>query len=546
MTGPVLPAWSRSARWLLLVCALALAAACATLPPVPASQAASSAIADFEASPLAAVAAAQTPADGRSGFLLQPYGPNALATRLVLARRATRSLDVQYYLLRADHTGLALMRALRDAAARGVRVRLLVDDFYTAGEDATLLALAQLPQVEVRLFNPFPAAREQTWTRFLAAAFDFGRVNRRMHNKLFIADNVAAVAGGRNMADEYVMNAEGANFIDMDVFATGPVVRDLSDAFDHYWNSGVVYDVRSVARSASTPAALLDAFERRSAAARPPQAVEIPPDGRIVRPDTGEPMQLSADMVAMMNLPFALERGTLQPLLAARAQVLFDPLSKTLGWNEQQDSLDGTVTQAVVRWMHQARKRIKIVSPYFIPSDASVQALAYARRSGVDVVLVTNSLASTDEPFVYFAYWSRLKALLRAGVQVLELSPSLSVERHRMGLFGHRQGALHMKNAVVDNREVFLGSLNLDPRSAKLNTELGLIIHSEEMAAQLNAFADDGSWYRLRLAAETDEIEWLRAEAAGGETVFRVPPETTGWQRLKLQLLGPFVPEKVL
>jgi putative cardiolipin synthase len=367
-----------------------------------------------------------------------------------------------------------------------------------------------------------------------------------MHNKLFVVDNVAAVAGGRNMADEYVMNAEGANFIDMDVFATGPVVRALSAEFDHYWNASAVYDVRTVARSSNDPVALLDDFERRSAAAKPPEAAEIPLDGHTSRPDVAEPTQLSPDLVAMLNLPFDLERGTLGPLLPAHARVLFDPLTKTAGWNEQQDSLDGTVTQGVVRWLNTARQRIKMVSPYFIPSDASVEKLAYAKRNGVDVVLITNSLASTDEPFVYFAYWSRLKALIDAGVRVEELSPTLSVQRHRLGLFGQRQGALHMKNAVIDDREVFLGSMNLDPRSAKLNTELGLIIESPEMAAQLNAFADNGSWYRLRKSAESGDIEWVRDDGAGKEIVFRVPPETTAWQRLKLQLLGPLIPEKDL
>jgi putative cardiolipin synthase len=541
----MLQALSRIAGMLIAACAAVIATGCATLPDAG-GQPATSAIADFDSTPLAALVAARTPTDGLSGFMLQPYGPNSLATRLVLARLATRSIDVQYYLLRADDTGLALMRALRDAAVRGVRVRLLVDDYYTAGEDNTLLALSQLPNLEVRLFNPFPAAREQTWTRFVASAFDFSRVNRRMHNKLFVADNVAAVAGGRNMADEYVMNAEGANFIDMDVFATGPVVRVLSDEFDHYWNAAVVYDVRRIARSSSEPAALLDDFERRSAAARPPEPAEIPPDGHVPHPAAGEPAQLSPDVVAMLNLPFDLERGRLGPLLPARARVLFDPLTKTTGWNERQDSLEGTVTQGVVRWLNTAQRRIKMVSPYFIPSDASIERLAYAKRKGLDVVLITNSLASTDEPFVYFAYWSRIKALLDAGVRIEELSPSLSVQRHRMGLFGQSQGALHMKNAVVDEREVFLGSMNLDPRSAKLNTELGLIIESEEMAAQLNAFADNGSWYRLRRSAKSGDIEWVRDDDAGGEIVLSVPPETTGWQRLKLQLLGPFVPEKDL
>jgi len=270
------PSLRRAAQWIAALCLLGLQA-CASLPP-PVEQPRSTAIADAASTPLAAMLAPRTPSDGRSAFMLQPYGPNALATRLVLAGLATRSLDVQYYLLRDDDTGLALMRALRDAAQRGVRVRLLVDDFYTAGEDDTLLALAAVPNLEVRLFNPFPAARGATWTRFAASAFDFSRVNRRMHNKLFVADNVAAVAGGRNMADEYVMNAQGANFIDLDVFAAGPIVRELSAQFDHYWNSAVVYDVRRIATTRASRADLLAAFERRSAAARPPEAAQIPDD----------------------------------------------------------------------------------------------------------------------------------------------------------------------------------------------------------------------------------------------------------------------------
>ena len=533
----------RRRTWLAgIVLWIAALPGCAVLPP-PQAHVPTFAVADIGRTPLAALVAPRTPADGRSAFELQPYGPNALATRLALARLATRSLDVQYYLLRDDNTGLALMGALLDAAARGVRVRLLVDDFYTAGEDDTLLALAQVPHVEVRLFNPFPAARGRTWTRFLASAFDFDRVNRRMHNKLFVADNVAAVAGGRNMADEYVMNAAISNFIDMDVFAVGPVVRELSAAFDHYWNSAVVVDVRDIAHGSAEPGTLLRTFERRRSAAAPPVPSEIPADGHVSHPDPGEPTQLSPDVAAMLDLPFQLERGAIGPLLPARARVLVDPLTKTTGWNEAQDSLQGTVTEGVVRWLNTADHSIKMVSPYFIPSEASVERLAYARRNGLEVTLATNSLASTDEPFVYFAYWRRMGALLDAGVRVEELSPTYSVERKRMGLLRNGRGALHMKNAIVDDREVFLGSMNLDPRSAKLNTELGIIIESPEMAAQLNAFADIGSWYTLRRAPQGGRIEWVHDAGGADETVLDVPPETTAWQRFKLRVLGPFVPE---
>lgn len=538
-----------TACWRAPVAALALVfsmlmSACSTLPP-PVSDRPVTAIADFSNTPLDAITRRVLPedrSDDRSGFQLLPYGPTSFATRIELAKLATRSLDVQYYLLAADNTGRALMRELRDAAQRGVRVRLLVDDLYTTGEDDLLLALASYPNVQVRLFNPFPGGRGSDVTRFISSGLEFGRVNRRMHNKLFVADNVAAVAGGRNMADEYVMNAAGSNFIDMDVFAAGPVVRQLSDEFDHYWNSTVVYPVGRIASSALTPEQLRQNFERLTAAARPPQAPRIPLDGRIANPVEGEPSLLPQEMVPMLNLPFELAEARLSPLLWARARVLFDPLSKTEGLNERENSIKGTVTEGVIRWFRTSRSSIKMVSPYFVPSDAAVASLAEAQAAGIKVELVTNSLASTDEPWVYVGYWPHIHELLKSGVAIYELSPTLSVKRGKLGIFGHRTGALHMKNGIVDHKEVFLGSMNLDPRSARLNTELGLIIESPQMARQLDSFADAGSAYRLRLDASGRDIEWVEDNEDGTQTAYDVPPETTAWQRLKLRLIAPFIP----
>ncbi|MET3478903.1 phospholipase D family protein [Variovorax atrisoli] len=538
-----------TACWRAPVAALALVfsmlmSACSTLPP-PVSDRPVTAIADFSNTPLDAITRRVLPedrSDDRSGFQLLPYGPTSFATRIELAKLATRSLDVQYYLLAADNTGRALMRELRDAAQRGVRVRLLVDDLYTTGEDDLLLALASYPNVQVRLFNPFPGGRGSDVTRFISSGLEFGRVNRRMHNKLFVADNVAAVAGGRNMADEYVMNAAGSNFIDMDVFAAGPVVRQLSDEFDHYWNSTVVYPVGRIASSALTPEQLRQNFDRLTAAARPPQAPRIPLDGRIANPVEGEPALLPQEMVPMLNLPFELAEARLSPLLWARARVLFDPLSKTEGLNERENSIKGTVTEGVIRWFRTSRSSIKMVSPYFVPSDAAVASLAEAQAAGIKVELVTNSLASTDEPWVYVGYWPHIHELLKSGVAIYELSPTLSVKRGKLGIFGHRTGALHMKNGIVDHKEVFLGSMNLDPRSARLNTELGLIIESPQMARQLDSFADAGSAYRLRLDASGRDIEWVEDNEDGTQTAYDVPPETTAWQRLKLRLIAPFIP----
>ena len=535
-------------RIALPLCITAALGACAGLPSLP-RPAATAAIVDYAQTPLAAITQKVLPAapgDDRSGFRLQPYGPNSFATRIELTRLATRSVDVQYYLLQGDNTGRALMRALRDAAARGVRVRLLIDDLYTAGEDELLLGLASYPNVEVRLFNPFPAGRGSDVTRYIRSGFDFARVNRRMHNKLFIADNVAAVAGGRNMADEYVTNAAGSNFIDMDTFVAGPMVRDLSHAFDVYWNSEVVFPVQSIARSDATRVQLQQAFERDTGSAAPPRASEIPVDGRPRDPTDGEPSLLPLELVPMLNLPFELARGTLSPLLLAKARVVFDPVTKTEGFNETHHSIKGTVIEAVIGWFMTAHNNIKMVSPYFVPSDSAVASLVGARRAGLGVELITNSLASTDEAWVYVGYEAHVKTLLQAGVKVWELSPSLSVKRHKLGIFGSRTGALHMKNAIVDHKEVFLGSMNLDPRSAELNTELGMIIDSAEMARQLDDFGDAGSSYELRLSTDGQKVEWLEKNEDGTQVVYDVPPETTTWQLLWLRLIGPFIPEKEL
>jgi putative cardiolipin synthase len=273
--------------------------------------------------------------------------------------------------------------------------------------------------------------------------------------------------------------------------------------------------------------------------------VHLAPDGSYGRdqrlPDDAPPGPLTPELVPMLNLPFELAAGSLSPLLWANARVLFDPLTKTAGLNENGNSIKGTVTEGVVGWLHTAHRSIKIVTPYFVPGDSGVKALAEARKVGLEIELVTNSLASTDVPFSYVSYWSHMKELLRSGVEIREISPTLSVKRHRLGVFGNRRGSLHTKNAIVDHNQVFLGSMNLDQRSARLNTEIGLIIDSPEMAAQLEGFADAGSAYRLRLNADGD-IEWVESDG-GKEVVFAVPPETSVWQRFTLTVLGPLLPE---
>ena len=229
---------------------------------------------------LGRIALASTPDPALSGFRLMSWSEQSFATRLALAARARRSLDVQYYVFDDDGTGRVLMRALRDAAARGVRVRLLLDDLYTGGNDPLLLGLAAHPNVEVRLFNPFMVRHESVGARVAASLFDFGRLNHRMHNKLLIADGTMAVAGGRNIGDEYFMAHQGANYIDLDVFAVGAVLPTLAGLFDQYWNSEHVFPLEAIVPPSEPAEARRRRFEQATLAARGPPLP--PPDAKDV------------------------------------------------------------------------------------------------------------------------------------------------------------------------------------------------------------------------------------------------------------------------
>lgn len=267
----------RGLRRLVLTSFLAALGACTTLPHVNRAASASQAVPISEDTALGRMASGLGAAPDQSGFRLMPLGSYSLDTRVELARRAQVSLDVQYYHIETDESGRWFLRALRDAAARGVRVRLLVDDFHTSGSDELFLSLAAHPNVEVRLFNPFCCLRSKgPLTRFAASIGDLKRVNHRMHNKLFIADGAMAVIGGRNVANEYFLrNTMGKNFIDVNAFVVGWVVPPLQALFDRYWNADAVYPLGSVIRSSVPAAELRQKFEHWTGPGRTPAASRI-------------------------------------------------------------------------------------------------------------------------------------------------------------------------------------------------------------------------------------------------------------------------------
>jgi cardiolipin synthase C len=487
---------------------------------------------------LGRIARASAPDPTRSGFRLLSWSAQSLQARIELVRRAQVSLDVQYYVIHDDETGRHLLRALRDAAQRGVRVRLLVDDLYTAGTDPLLLGLAAHPNAEVRLFNPFPMGRDSLGARLTASLFDLGRVNHRMHNKLLIADGAMAVAGGRNIGNEYFMVSGLANYIDLDAFAVGPIVTQLAALFDQYWNSDIVFPVRSIAVPEGTDAEQRARFDALTDPARGAPPAPAP--------------RYAKDISEQRNVEEELAEGRLD-LHWAEAEAFADSPDKVLRHSRRaatDRSEQKTVRQGLMRELLRSRREVLVSSPYFVPNAEVIEDIREGRLWGLQITIVTNSLASTDEPLVHAGYQRYRHAMLDLGVQLYEVVPSQVSRSKNLGTFGQSVGRFHAKAAAIDGEVLFIGSLNFDPRSDKLNTELGLFVRSPALAAQLMYLGNlvtSQAAYRVRLAKDKSSLEWVLPNPDGGaETVLTSEPDTGFFERLWLQLIGPLVPEDVL
>ena len=517
-----------------LAAAMALAAGCAALPQ-GVQKTASHALPATDDSALGRIASASTRDPALSGFRLLSWSAQAFGTRIELAERAQRSLDVQYYVLDDDATGRMLLRALRDAAQRGVRVRLLLDDLYTGGNDPLLLGLAAYPNVEVRLFNPFPSRADSMTARFAASLFDLGRLNHRMHNKLFIADGAMAIAGGRNIGDEYFMVHEGANYIDLDVFAIGALLPRLGALFDQYWNSEHVYPLQSIAGNGDSQAQRQRHFE----AATLPQAGKGP----------APPPPGSKDLLGNRDLGEEMRAGKLD-LIWAAAEAFADSPDKVVNHTPRRlaaaGPADPTVRKSLMSALLLARHDVLISSPYMVPDRSVMEDITEARLWGLPVItIITNSLASTDEPFVHAGYQRYRSEMLDQGVKVYEVAPSRIQRSANLGSFGQSIGRFHAKAAAIDGELMFIGSLNFDPRSEKHNTELGLLIRSPELTGQLLKLAEvvmSEAAFRVRLAKDGRGLEW-QIRTPQGEQVYTDEPDTSWWRRTFLRLVGPLVPE---
>jgi cardiolipin synthase C len=475
---------------------------------------------------------------GLSGFRLLPLGTHSLDARLQLVQRAQTSLDLQYYHFADDSTGRALLRALRDAAARGVRVRVLIDDLYTGGADALWLGFAAHAGVQVRLFNPFTSARASGPAgRFAAAPWSWGRINHRMHNKLFIADGAWALFGGRNIADIYYLKLDADNFIDIDALAAGAVLPAMQADFDRYWNAPTAYPLAAIVKApagakadAGDVPALRAAFDALTEPTRAELAMpaQLAPKDVLGQPPVGQ--QLDEPWIA---------------LVPGRAQVLSDHPEKPFQGGPGGELMNSSVTFSVYQAMMGAQREVMASSPYFVPGRAGLTLIADLRARGVEVRVLTNSLASTDEPFVHLAYARYREALLGAGVQLFELSQQRVKDNMRMFLFGSSLGRLHAKTVVVDEHVAYIGSMNLDPRSATLNTEFGALIDSPALARQVKTLIDIDrlhSAYALRLAPDGSCCEWVIPDS-DGRLVLDREPDSRWWMRWLGSLLQPLAPE---
>ena len=483
-------------------------------------------------SSLVKIAEASTPSPELTGVRLMPHAAYALDARIELIRRAQYSLDLQYYFIANDRTGRLLMRNLRDAAQRGVRVRLLVDDLYTFGGDSMFNGLAAFPNVEVRLFNPFCCGRNGLMSKYMASLLDFRRLNHRMHNKLFIADGAMAVAGGRNIADEYFARSMSGNFVDMDAFIVGAVVPKLEKIFDAYWNSPHAYPVAQIIVTDRTREQLQEDFNR------------LVDDGDQMLEVKKQP----SDILGYGPITDDLRAGRLD-LEWAKANAFADSPDKVSAVTAD-EARSMSVTMNVFDLVTAARTEVVLSSPYFVPGTTGAQAFIDLCKRDVKVMILTNSLASNDEPSVYAGYQRYRPELLRAGVDLYELSASrvLLDERLDVAVPGTSLGRLHAKTAVIDRTMVFIGSMNLDPRSESINTELGVIISSPALAREVVHVIDIStlrSAYRLQLGADGRSLEWVTTDP-DGNVVRNVEPDTTFLLRLQTMMFSPFIPEQEL
>jgi len=460
-----------------------------------------------------AYAAAEENHPGQSGFRLLNNGVSALLTRAALIDAAERSIDLQYYIFDADDTGLFLLDRLLAAADRGVRVRMILDDYLIGFDDATLARIDAHPNVQLRIFNPYPDRR---WPRSLQMMRHMDKLGRRMHNKIFVVDSQMGVIGGRNISNHYFEGQGDSNFRDADLLATGPVMRQAAGIFDAFWNSPIVVPVEAFgAAPALTEESVLLAWRAKTAEYGPRTEYQRRQAEFRQRVLSGEGL-IWAPARAVGEPPIRQAEGAAKP------------------------SSEIARTHAIAR--QNAAKEIIFAVAYFVPGQRGVEVLSQTAARGVRVRVLTNALAATDVVAVHSGYAPYREALLSAGIELYEYRP----EAPRPSPLGHRlrtgssASALHAKVAVYDRKTLWVGSANFDPRSRRLNTEAGMLIDSEALSAKIleTLERDLGPTHSWRLAlnpaaAQGERITW-HGERGGQPWQSTSEPDASMWRRLQV------------
>ncbi len=453
------------------------------------------------------------------GFVLLSSGLDAFVARAVLAEVAQRSLDVQYYLYHNDLVGKLFTGFLWQAAERGVRVRLLIDDMGMGGRDAGIIALDSHPNIELRIFNPFDRDIGRS-TQFVTG---LGSVTRRMHNKSFTADNIVTIVGGRNIGNEYYDADPTLEFADLDVMAIGDVVNEVSKSFDAYRSSSLAYPATTIIKQRPSPEELQKLEEGLMAFM--------------------QEQQTSNYMTALLNSELSQKiRDHELTYFWGDATVVVDHAEKL---STSRDANELHLVTQLAPYFENIEKELMIISPYFVPGDEGVAFFKSLTDKGVRVKILTNSLSSNDVGVVHAGYSNYRKALLRNGVELYEMNKRLTraQRKQKKGVDSSSKASLHAKVFVLDRKQVFIGSLNLDPRSFYENSEIGLVIDSTEiaqdMAKEFDADIDRHS-FTLELRQDEDgheELLWHGYEDDRPVT-FDVDPYTGFWRRFGVGLMS--------
>lgn len=460
--------------------------------------------------------------ENKSGVILLGDGVDAFAARVALAQGAERTIDAQYYMLHADLTGALFTQQLIEAADRGVKVRLLIDDMDLENRDESLSALSHHPNIELRIFNPFSRKTLRLW-QYLSR---LGKVTRRMHNKSFTVDNQVTVVGGRNIGNEYFDANPELAFGDLDMLAVGPVVRDVSKSFDEYWNSPLAYPV-DVLRPDLAGTKNLELSRKKLKTYLEEDTVK-------------NYVKLLGENELIPRVKSGKEKFEWGP-----AEVLADNPEKLESYKTTEEY---SMAPSLSPFFKDLQKELLIFSPYFVPGREGTKGLCELSQRGVRVRIFTNSLASTDVGIVHSGYVKYRRALLRAGVELYEVNKKIdrTTRREKKGDIGGAKASLHAKSFVLDRKKVFVGSLNLDPRSIRENTEVGIMLTSENFAERMAAGFDEvvnKAAFRLELKKDEQGLEYIiwHGMEAGKERTWSHEPHTTFGRRLLIHTLR-FVP----